>query len=283
MAASWARLATTATRYLLRSPASLRPFSALSWKKSLGPSLSLSQRLTYSNSYFYTTTASAINNSDAEVTDSTPVLEAEAESEDSGDQAKNSGPLDPDALPFSILKSTIHADTYKALTKKPFKLETMSQVQSKVLPLLPKLALPHDPNNANDPERDSSPRDLLVKAKTGTGKTLAFLVPAIERRMRTIDQYIKTHIMESGLFENKSLQERARYTFVMKNAGTLVISPTRELATQIANEALRLTAHHPKFQVHLLVGGESKRQQGLDWRRRSKDLVVATPGRLKDM
>jgi len=101
--------------------------------------------------------------------------------------------------------------------------------------------------------------------------------------MRTIDQYIKTHIMESGLFENKSLQERARYTFVMKNAGTLVISPTRELATQIANEALRLTAHHPKFQVHLLVGGESKRQQGLDWRRRSKDLVVATPGRLKDM
>ena len=57
---------------------------------------------------------------------------------------------------------------------------------------------------------------------------------------------------------------------------------TRELATQIANEALRLTSHHDGFEVELLVGGESRRGQLRSWKGR-KDLVVATPGRLRDL
>jgi ATP-dependent RNA helicase MSS116 len=161
----------------------------------------------------------------------------------------------------------------------------MSHVQSKVLPLLPKLATPYDANDAvNNDNRNGArpPRDLLVKAKTGTGKTLAFLVPAVEARLRALDDHAKRALEDSGLVTDRALEARARKRFGFEKVGTLVISPTRELATQIANEALRLTAHHDGFEVQLLVGGESRRGQLRSWKGR-KDLVVATPGRLRDL
>ena len=277
MAASLARLATTATRYLIRSPSTLRPISALSWKTSLGPSLSPSQRL-YFYSYSYSTSASAFNNL---LADSTPLHEAEPVSEDSAsDQTKNFASLDPVALPFFSLESSIHPNTYRALTSEPFKLDTMSHVQSKVLPLLPKLALPYVLHDSE--QQVPFARDLLVKAKTGTGKTLAFLVPALEARLKTIEHHVQTCVNNAGMADHPT-QMRARRAFAQKHVGTLVISPTRELATQIANEALRLMTHHQGFQVQLLVGGESRRGQIRDWEKGRKDLVVATPGRLRDL
>lgn len=65
--------------------------------------------------------------------------------------------------------------------------------------------------------------------------------------------------------------------------GTLVISPTRELATQIANESIKCLTWHKLYQTQLLVGGASRRTQIRLWRRDRKDVVVATPGRLKDL
>ena len=60
--------------------------------------------------------------------------------------------------------------------------------------------------------------DVCVKAKTGTGKTLAFLIPAFERLQ-------------------KDAHRRGKI-------GALVVSPTRELATQIAEEAKTLATFH---------------------------------------
>lgn len=105
-----------------------------------------------------------------------------------------------------------------------------------------------------------------IQARTGTGKTLAFLTPALESRLR-------------HLAENNNPQEYARTV-----AGTLIITPTRELAVQIANEARLLTSGHPGgFGVHLFVGGDSKRDSLRKWDSGRKDFIVATPGRLKDM
>jgi ATP-dependent RNA helicase MSS116 len=195
--------------------------------------------------------------------------------------------VDP-TTPFANLEGKVHPATLEALTVRPFKFVNMSTVQDRVLNLLPGLAGREEGFGPGEKGR----RDLLVKvspafrsasstlaslvliascsstfqARTGTGKTLAFLTPALESRLR-------------HLAENNNPQEYARTV-----AGTLIITPTRELAVQIANEARLLTSGHPGgFGVHLFVGGDSKRDSLRKWDSQRKDFVVATPGRLKDM
>lgn len=170
----------------------------------------------------------------------------------------------------------VNEETLRALTVSPMQLTTMSAVQAEVLPLLPGLIRPHDPE---DPS--SSARDLLVKARTGTGKTIAFLVPAIEARLAEIERFGQDALDKSGL--DPRFERKARRQLSRDYAGPVIISPTRELATQIAVEATKLLKHHRDLQVHLLVGGESKRQQMKHWSNSSRDLIVATPGRLRDL
>ena len=101
--------------------------------------------------------------------------------------------------------------------------------------------------------------DELVKARTGTGKTLAFLIPAI----------------------NNLMAEMGRSSSVRPII--LAISPTRELTLQIATEAVKLCTFHG-LKVVTLVGGTSvegdKRQ--LYGGERGADIIVGTPGRLLD-
>ncbi|KAG8725101.1 hypothetical protein FRC12_024230, partial [Ceratobasidium sp. 428] len=101
-------------------------------------------------------------------------------------------------------------------------------------------------------------KDVLARAKTGTGKTLAFLIPAIETL------------------------RRSRQQPALGSASVLVISPTRELAQQIGKEAEMLTKGMP-YGVEVITGGgpkvpgESKRLQNS-----RMDILIATPGRLVD-
>lgn len=183
-------------------------------------------------------------------------------------------------LSFDTLKPKISYDTLQALTGKPFQLQTMTAVQSSVLSQLPELIRPYNPN---EQEEDLPPRDLMVKARTGTGKTLAFLIPAIEARLKAIADAGKEAVRDAGLVTDKHLEGRARRVFTRTNIGTLIISPTRELATQIANEALRLSYHHRDFEVRLFTGGSSRRTQMRDFMKGRRDILVATPGRLLDL
>lgn len=98
--------------------------------------------------------------------------------------------------------------------------------------------------------------DMLAQAKTGTGKTLAFLLPAIQTLI------------------NKN--RRAGMAI-----SALIISPTRELAMQIANEATTLLQRRPEFRVCIAIGGTNKNAEAS---RISKgcDLLIGTPGRLLD-
>ena len=87
--------------------------------------------------------------------------------------------------------------------------------------------------------------DVFVKAKTGTGKTLAFLIPAIEV---LIDEMVK---------HTKNQRASARADGVGSSSNVapmiLVLSPTRELALQITAEAKVLCAYH-KLTCVTLVG-----------------------------
>ena len=95
-------------------------------------------------------------------------------------------------------------------------------------------------------------KDVLATAQTGTGKTLSFLIPIIER-----------------LQVNK-----------VKGASALILLPTRELAMQV-EKAFRLLTQGQYISVALVVGGMAEGPQ-LEALRRGARLVVATPGRLED-
>ena len=97
-------------------------------------------------------------------------------------------------------------------------------------------------------------RDVLGIAQTGTGKTAAFVLPMITR-------------LETG-------RARARMP------RSLIIAPTRELATQVAQSFEKYGVNH-KLDVALLIGGTHMEEQikKLD---RGVDVLVATPGRLLD-
>lgn len=183
-------------------------------------------------------------------------------------------------------------DTLKALTFKPFNLLAMSEVQKRVLGRMPEIAggktsaqlvAAETPEEAEARlEREKAGReDLLVKAKTGTGKTIAFLVPAINARFHTLDK-----ICGTSETTDPSKMGQHRRLVTRSHVGALVISPTRELATQIANEALKLMTWHKEMQVQLFVGGGNRMNQLKDFksiRKGRKDIIVATPGRLRDV
>ena len=99
-------------------------------------------------------------------------------------------------------------------------------------------------------------RDLLGIAQTGTGKTAAFALPILHR-----------------LAANPKPAPR-------RGARVLVLSPTRELASQIA-ESFETYGRHLKLRVAVIFGGVSYRPQ-LDALNRGLDVLVATPGRLID-
>ncbi|KAG8744952.1 hypothetical protein FRC10_009187 [Ceratobasidium sp. 414] len=188
---------------------------------------------------------------------------------------------EPDLVPFSSIEHLVTPETYSAITEKPYKLTHMTPVQTAVLALLPQLTKHHSELEKVDGKLPA--RDLLVRAKTGTGKTLAFLVPAIEARIAAIERAKKEALEKAGLTKDRTYEARAARAFTRTDAGTLIITPTRELATQIANEVLKLTHHHDDFEVRLFVGGNSKREQMRGWMKGRRDIVVATPGRLRDL
>jgi len=129
----------------------------------------------------------------------------------------------------------------------------MSPVQEAVLPLLPKLARPY-----NEDEQHGPLRDLLVKAKTGTGKTLAFLVLAIEARIKAIEKAGVDALEKNGGQPDSRVVETARRTYARNTVGTVVISPIRELTTQISHEATKLTYWHKGFDVKSITGSSRK-------------------------
>ncbi|MDB5441139.1 MAG: helicase [Caulobacteraceae bacterium] len=102
-----------------------------------------------------------------------------------------------------------------------------------------------------------SGRDLLGIAQTGTGKTAAFALPILHRLNET------------------------RQSAPKKGARCLVLAPTRELASQIA-ESFRDYGKHMGFGVTVIFGGAGYNPQ-IKALQNGIDILVATPGRLLDL
>ncbi|HEX4230151.1 MAG TPA: DEAD/DEAH box helicase [Bryobacteraceae bacterium] len=94
--------------------------------------------------------------------------------------------------------------------------------------------------------------DVVATAQTGTGKTLAFVLPILQSLMVT----------------------------PVRGIGAVILSPTRELAIQI-NEAFNLMAAGTGIRSAIVVGGLNENAQ-LQQIRKGAQVVIATPGRLTD-
>ena len=97
--------------------------------------------------------------------------------------------------------------------------------------------------------------DLVIEAKTGSGKTHAFLLP----------------ILDNLDIESKDIH-------------AAIIAPTRELAIQIHRFALDLVKHSKdQISINLYLGGEDKERE-IEWlKTKQPQIVIGTPGRLHDL
>ncbi|MEZ2901519.1 DEAD/DEAH box helicase [Acinetobacter terrestris] len=107
-------------------------------------------------------------------------------------------------------------------------------------------------------------KDLLVSSQTGSGKTAAFLLPTL-----------------NGLANQDTLVSFKDRMKAVTQPNILVISPTRELAQQVCQDAIALVRHMKGVRVAAIMGGMpfGKQIQQL----KGAQVVVATPGRLLDL
>lgn len=177
-----------------------------------------------------------------EETNDTPEEAAEEDNED--DDAKISEAI-PGAGALSLPTGGAEAQKFSELNLSEktlraiadMKFETMTEIQRRGIP--PLLA----------------GRDVLGAAKTGSGKTLSFLIPAIE-------------MLSSLRFKPRN------------GTGVIVVSPTRELALQIFGVARELMAHHTQT-YGIVIGGANRRAEA-EKLAKGVNLIIATPGRLLD-
>lgn len=101
------------------------------------------------------------------------------------------------------------------------------------------------------------PPDILAKAKTGTGKTLAFLIPACHKALQIPRQ-----------------QRQGKVS-------VLVVSPTRELCQQIYEEG-RILCKHVPLALQCIYGGTKMGGDLRKFQSGDPDILIATPGRLND-
>ncbi|XP_027334482.1 putative DEAD-box ATP-dependent RNA helicase 29 isoform X1 [Abrus precatorius] len=125
----------------------------------------------------------------------------------------------------------LNPNVFKGIKRKGYQVPT--PIQRKTMPLI------------------LSGSDVVAMARTGSGKTAAFLVPMIHR--------LNQHLPQGGV--------RA-----------LILSPTRDLALQTLKFTKEL-GHFTDLRVSLLVGGDSMESQ-FEELAQSPDIIIATPGRL---
>ncbi|WP_336039923.1 DEAD/DEAH box helicase [Acinetobacter calcoaceticus] len=107
-------------------------------------------------------------------------------------------------------------------------------------------------------------KDLLVSSQTGSGKTAAFLLPTLNAL--------------AGQESAVPFKDRMK---AVTQPNILVISPTRELAQQVSQDAIALVRHMKGVRIAAIMGGMpfAKQIQQL----KGAQVVVATPGRLLDL
>ena len=186
------------------------------------------------------------------------------------------------ALPNGFVKLGLAAELLRAVEDLGYTQPTL--VQEKVIPL----ALP------TDDAAGKAYIDLMVSSQTGSGKTAAFLLPVLHT---LLSQKAQAEAEERAAFERAVAEAEAKgepapkrpkrkdptntRNFKAATPGALIVCPTRELAQQVAHDAIGLVQHCRGLRIANIVGGMPYQLQIA--KLQNADLVVATPGRLLDL
>ena len=160
-----------------------------------------------------------------------------------------------------------------------------TSVQLKAIPLaLPKETL----GKAN------SYIDLMVSSQTGSGKTAAFLLPVLHTLLQELaaaeeaERAAFAQACADAAANGEPAPKRPKRkdptnarNFKAPSPGALIVCPTRELAQQVAHDAIDLVKHCRGLRVANIVGGMPYQLQIA--KLQNANLVVATPGRLLDL
>lgn len=136
--------------------------------------------------------------------------------------------------------------------------------------------------------------DLMVSSQTGSGKTAAFLLPVLHTLLKQQEQaeadaraQYERAVAEAAA-KGEAPPKRAKRKdptnprhFTAPTPGALIVCPTRELAQQVAHDAIDLVQHCRGLRVANIVGGMPYQLQIA--KLQNANLVVATPGRLLDL
>lgn len=136
--------------------------------------------------------------------------------------------------------------------------------------------------------------DLMVSSQTGSGKTAAFLLPVLHTLLKQQEQAeaksradYEQAVAEAAA-KGEAAPKRAKRKdptnprhFSAPTPGALIVCPTRELAQQVAHDAIDLVQHCRGLRVANIVGGMPYQLQIA--KLQNANLVVATPGRLLDL
>jgi ATP-dependent RNA helicase MSS116 len=107
----------------------------------------------------------------------------------------------------------------------------------------------------------------IAQARTGTGKTIAFLLPVLQRILA-----------QDSSLAHRSGPKRTSASDIR----AIIVSPTRELAEQIGEEARKI-CYNTNLIVQTAVGGTQKNMMLRQTQREGCHILVGTPGRLKDI
>lgn len=132
------------------------------------------------------------------------------------------------------------------------------------------------------PQLLSSNDDLVSLAQTGTGKTAAFGFPILDKLFR--GEFAKSAANTGEETQDDSADQAAseRNTDKSKNPKVLILSPTRELCKQIAEDLERYAMFLPETRIVCVYGGSGIVRQMKEVKE-GADIIVATPGRILDL
>ncbi|WP_326533302.1 DEAD/DEAH box helicase [Pseudorhodoferax sp.] len=136
--------------------------------------------------------------------------------------------------------------------------------------------------------------DLMVSSQTGSGKTAAFLLPVLHTLIRqqeadeAAERAERERLAAEAVARGEPAPKKTRRKdptnprhFKPAEPGALVLCPTRELAQQVAHDAIELVKHCRGLRIANVVGGMPYALQIA--KLQNANLVVATPGRLLDL